>query len=271
MAGRTGAGAVDQGPGTHLGRSPQEEAECPGEVALIGRTVAIQARLTQAGIHEGDDHRLVVAQARHELAHEQDLERLADVVPVNVKGGLLVQHRVDVGCVEGGQFRHVVDFGGDDLEMWTRVGELPRRFSQLGQERQCKDKGVDDVDLDDLLEPFGNFVLCIHDTGIFDHGVESGKGLCPFGESERRCCALQIQGPHLDGFGSVGAVPDTPHNVFFGSFTFLDRSDGQDQFGGIEAVDVASRFESEADVGATDDDSLASEGLGGICRCSKKL
>ena len=227
MARGAGNGAVHQRAGPDLGGSREQRTEQIHQHALRGVVATIQLGEAEARVDEVDDHRRVVAQAGHQLADEQHLQGLADVVSVAlVECALVVQLRVQIRGVEFAHFRQVVDVRRHDLEVWQRIGELLPGLLQLGQQRHRKEQGVEDVDLDDLLEALGGLEAVDDDAGVFNHGVESWQRLRPLRERDGRLGAREIQGPDFNGVQPVGTVLDGSHDVFLGGFTFLDRAHG---------------------------------------------
>ena len=76
----------------------------------------------------------------------------------------------------------------------------------------------------------------------------------------------EVEFPDIDdGAGFVQAGFD----VGFGLVSLVKIADGQDDFVGVEADEVAGCFETEAVAGAGDDDGLAGEELRGDSRSSK--
>lgn len=141
-------------------------------------------------------------------------------------------------------------------------------FAEFGEEEECEEEGGDDVHGQGAFVVFEDFEFVGCDAGVFNEDVEAGKLGGSFGEGFDGVIAGEVEGPDFDdAVLAAGAFFDG----FFGCVSFSDMTDRKDDFSGIEAGEVAGRFETESDIGAGDDDGLAGEGAVGVGKAGDEL
>lgn len=77
----------------------------------------------------------------------------------------------------------------------------------------------------------------------------------------------EVELPYLDDAGAAGGLLDGP----FRRVAFFEVPDGEDDFGGVEADEVAGGFEAEAGVAAGYDDGLVGVFFSGVRGCDEEL
>ena len=109
--------------------------------------------------------------------------------------------------------------------------------------------------------------LIRQDARILDQNVESLQPLRTLCEVLDGLVVRQIKQPHLDDARTSGGLLDG----LLGGLALFKVADGDDDFGGVEAHKVTGGFETEAGVGAGDDDGLAGVLFGGVGRDGEEL
>lgn len=91
--------------------------------------------------------------------------------------------------------------------------------------------------------------LEVEHSSIEDGGVESIKCSSAFDKSDNGVLVAHVELPYFDsGCWDIAARGDG----FGGCFAFRDGADGEDDFGGVEADEKTSCFETKTCVGARD-------------------
>lgn len=109
-------------------------------------------------------------------------------------------------------------------------------------------------------------MLC-RDASVQHRGVQSRQRGRPRRERLDRRVARVVQVPDVDGAGALCLALD----FLFGRLALRDGADGDDYFGGSHAHEVLGGLETEADVGAGDDDGHAGEVIVGVRRFLEEL
>lgn len=133
--------------------------------------------------------------------------------------------------------------------------ELRGGLAQFGEYQQREQECRDDVDGDRALVLLDLDVLERHDPGVLHHHVQSLEGLALFREGLHAVVAGEVQVPDFHDAGALFRSFDGG----FGGVAFVQVTDGEDYFRGIEAHEVSCGFEPQTAVRAGHDDRLAGE------------
>ena len=99
-----------------------------------------------------------------------------------------------------------------------------------------------------------------HDPCILNQNIQSLQPLRALRKVLDGLIVREIELPHFDDIGAACGLLDG----FLSRLAFFEAADGENDFGGVEADEVAGCFEAEAGVAAGDDDGLVGVFLGGV-------
>ena len=134
------------------------------------------------------------------------------------------------------------------------------RLPQLGQQQQRMQDRTDDIRRQTRLIPLHHLKLACQNPRILHHNIQPLQAHRALSEKPDRLIVREVELPDLDDARAAGRLLNGP----LGRLALFDGPDGEDDFGGVEADEVAGGFEAEAGVAAGHDDGLVGVLFGGV-------
>ena len=156
---------------------------------------------------------------------------------------------------------------GQKKETPRKASHLPRkniepgaRLPQLGQQQERMQNRTDDIRRQARLILLHQREPTRQDPRVLHHNVQPLESHGALGKEADGLVVREVELPDFEDARAAGGPLDGPP----GRLALFDVPDGEDDFGGVEADEVAGGFEAEAGVAAGDDDGLAGVLFGGV-------